>query len=927
MRVRIKKVPQARTGYQVQGSLANDVPAMGGADYNTYIGKPKMSVSKYITAVPREEANLEAEGGETVYGDINGDGIPEHKIIKGPRHSGGGVPLNLPDDTFIYSDFRGMNIKDPVLLAHFGKGSKGKKSFTPAQLAKQYDIDKYRKILQDPNSDNIDIRTAELMIGNYNKKLAALALVQESQKGFPQGIPAVAKPYMAENKHDESTFINPEIKQFGNQVSQKLAQSEQQNVEETDESNTEFQDNEAQEMNQGQPVAMPEQQYGGMFIGGFDFPYSDDIPEAEYGMAMGANPRNYMGRPKSPMYARGGALRTYQGDKGASSTGATGGASPAGDALDITGMDDEKANKAYYMWKRKNPDKEPSIMRDGKKMNYKAPDPQKQKTVDDLKAINKVGTDFLKSELNNKDSKIRAELIKETKEALKNSAAYGKKGADNYGKYSKKNFTDDQIAASLIKQKERNDKIKESGIEMQFLNNGASGFEDYEVLKARGILTDKAEYDKTKKEYEAKGWNNKTTIAKNLGITLPTTEDTILEQAATHGVARMQAKKAKGEYNSFDDDSTYSMDTFLGREKASRESNTGAGDETEMAKLYGDEYATLSPIDGYAGNSTLGHGINPNMDRGKFEEAPGTETKTETTTDTTTEDDTTEDEQEQQEVEERNPEMWLQDKLNIGNAAIDLLSAEKYMSPGLPRVDLQNKKPTFYDSTQELSDNAQQANIQTAGMAQFAGPQGFSARSSSVQGQSAKNAASTLARYNNLNVGVANQFESDNAAINNQEAAINQANQSKMYDQNTIANQQFDNTKRALKNNLLNQTNAGITNMYKTDALNQMYPEYQVNTGVGGRVTFDPTKARQIKPEVSGNSEQKFYEDCSKMYKEEAQIQKCVESKKKAAGSTGTTTTGLDAHNAHSQVGTKTAAPEAKHGGFIYGDITYPFIL
>jgi hypothetical protein len=117
MKVRIKKVPQARTGYQVQGSLANDVPAMGGADYNTYIGMPKPRTSKYITAVPREDANLEAEGGETVYGDINGDGMAEHKIIKGPRHSAGGVPLNLPDDTFIYSDFRGMNIKEPELYS------------------------------------------------------------------------------------------------------------------------------------------------------------------------------------------------------------------------------------------------------------------------------------------------------------------------------------------------------------------------------------------------------------------------------------------------------------------------------------------------------------------------------------------------------------------------------------------------------------------------------------------------------------------------------------------------------------------------------------------------------------------------------------------------------------------------------------------
>ena len=88
MKVRIKRLPQARTGYQVRGGLVNDVPSMGGADYNAYIGEPNMKVSKTLKAVPREEANLEAEGGETVFGDLNGDGMPESKIIKGPRHNG-----------------------------------------------------------------------------------------------------------------------------------------------------------------------------------------------------------------------------------------------------------------------------------------------------------------------------------------------------------------------------------------------------------------------------------------------------------------------------------------------------------------------------------------------------------------------------------------------------------------------------------------------------------------------------------------------------------------------------------------------------------------------------------------------------------------------------------------------------------------------
>jgi hypothetical protein len=91
-KVRIKQVPKARTGYQVQGSLANDVPAMGGADYNAYIGAPRTEVSKTLTAVPREVANLEAEGGETVVGDLDGSTMPSFKTIVGPRHSAGGVP-------------------------------------------------------------------------------------------------------------------------------------------------------------------------------------------------------------------------------------------------------------------------------------------------------------------------------------------------------------------------------------------------------------------------------------------------------------------------------------------------------------------------------------------------------------------------------------------------------------------------------------------------------------------------------------------------------------------------------------------------------------------------------------------------------------------------------------------------------------------
>lgn len=206
--VRIKKLPNKekggpKTGQQnTDGSLSIHPTPMGGADIDQYMGKPGTEVKKSLTSVPREEANLEAEGGETAYGDINGDGMLEHYNIEGPRHNAGGVPLNLPDDSFIFSDFNQMKIKDPDALEMFGKkklkGSKSK-GYTPAQLAKQYDINKYRKILQDPDSDALDRKTAEIMIKNYNMKLGALALAQESKKAFPQGIPKISEPYLEAN--------------------------------------------------------------------------------------------------------------------------------------------------------------------------------------------------------------------------------------------------------------------------------------------------------------------------------------------------------------------------------------------------------------------------------------------------------------------------------------------------------------------------------------------------------------------------------------------------------------------------------------------------------------------------------------------------------------------------------------------------------
>merc|ERR1711966_133769 len=49
-----------------------------------------------LSSVPRDKANIEAEGGETVLTDLTNDGQFGLYNITGPRHSAGGVPMFLP---------------------------------------------------------------------------------------------------------------------------------------------------------------------------------------------------------------------------------------------------------------------------------------------------------------------------------------------------------------------------------------------------------------------------------------------------------------------------------------------------------------------------------------------------------------------------------------------------------------------------------------------------------------------------------------------------------------------------------------------------------------------------------------------------------------------------------------------------------------
>jgi hypothetical protein len=198
----------AAAPYMPMGAYGGQFMAYGGRVFNQVApnalpdrtSEPRIAVSNTLQPVPRELANIEAEKDETIY-FLNNGGLPAHYKIGGKPHSQGGTPLNVPEDSFVFS--KALKMKDKRLFPYFDIN----KPTSFSDIAKKYDINKYRKILADPDTDKLQKDTAEKMIANYNLKLGMLALAQESTKGFPQGLPMIAAPFTTVNALDPQMIL------------------------------------------------------------------------------------------------------------------------------------------------------------------------------------------------------------------------------------------------------------------------------------------------------------------------------------------------------------------------------------------------------------------------------------------------------------------------------------------------------------------------------------------------------------------------------------------------------------------------------------------------------------------------------------------------------------------------------------------------
>jgi hypothetical protein len=903
-RVKIKALPkdltQAKDGHETAAKLWNGIQQNWPTVMNEF-SLPQTSAGRTLQPVDREDANLEAEKGETAI--INQDGIPTNFTVGGKRHSEGGTPLNLPSNSFIFSDTKDMKIKDKDVLAQFNVS----KSMTPADISKKYDINKFRGVLADPDSTDLERKTAEMMIGNYNMKLAKLGLAQEAKKGFPQGIPAISVPYI------ESLNINP------NDFFTTQAQPEQFNP----------------DINAARGGTLPKAQSGKMIPGFGEESKAGEFAKLYpdiYGMYMQGLNSN---KPEDMISTANEILKQQKSQTPWYSLDMV----PWSDAdkfSDIAGILKEKASNLTASNSIKKIQEENKAndfkflqLLNKKKMEYDAlpateykkraekssemnelhnliytanqqgslPNPYKgrnnpQAELDYMKnypkyhgitlpgvvptSSNEVVVPPVKAAVPNTDT---VKVVVKGKNPYLQSKALGG-SLDQYqvgGKVRTENYDDGTSAVIDIK----------TGVVKTYSGPNATGT----ILN---VTTTKAapatNPSTTSNTNTSKGTG--TAQSDEIKIYTPETEAWIAAQVAAGKTVILPKEVPPGSYRKpvqsgvKGEQNLFGKVTWSPKEEADFKARhpwvyeqkpdfnpkdpkiVGKWTENVGHHKIGDpmtkgdqdtlwvqqEYDKINP--GYfKQKGVIGTDIDSDFGAHTYSMPgvtgkavdPATSEAEKTATVVADKKKAAVAAMATQQQPGHDP-WWLQDIVKTAGAAGDFFRVKKYApwqaTPGIKLPD-----PTFYDPSRELAANAEMANIGVQGANAFTNPQAFASVFSEIQGQGAKNAADILGKYNQMNVGVANDFEMKRTDIMNQSAANNAGLATQLADKYAIMNQQFDNSKNQARQNLRQSYIDAVTNKNYTGNMNDLYDQYKIDPSTGGRIRW--THGRPINPEES----------------------------------------------------------------------------
>jgi hypothetical protein len=800
-KVIIEALPKAKTGQQVDGSLYNTPALMGGLDRNRSNQQGK--TTRTIGAVPRDQANLEAEGGETVVGDLTGMGIPQHYTISGPRHAQGGVPMDLPDNSFIFSDFNQMSIKDPIALEYFGKAMKkgGKvKGYTPAEIAKQYDNNKNIETLKNKNSDHLDRKTAELNLSNNNLKLGALALFQEAKKGFENGIPELSYPYL------EKLGVNPE--EMFAQQEQGLPQAKKGGA--------------VKKLKRKQdggmmppPEMMQQQQTQNPMMG--QAPAQDPMQQVmmmvQQMMEQGAAPEDVVMELLNNQVPPDVIVQVFV-QMGI----------PQEQAVQIIQgvMSQEQGMPEQGM--------DPSMMQ-GQGMT-----PDMMPAMDPRMAMMQMGG------ASSDDG-----LIEEILNALNQGAS----PEEVIGFLVEQGMPEQEAMQTVMQLVQRSNSQTqptmykggelpkaEKGGKPPYAMNQAYGPEGIKQLNTFLPASEQLPLDATPEEVKAKVAKMQQLMKGNYGdlvvdymLNVSEQPNAKLNKLLNDKLGTKDKKYTNAELRTFYKDKK--IDNSLILEGFEDQQWWYRMPSAVTKKVSQEEYDKFLKEEGLI---KQGDKFYRRKDNGLYETL---------IVDKKDPDDKDPDDKDKivdrgdinvpniQGVRSPDVAKWTATDINNFIGAVRDKQSIKSYFPYADRFSPEFMDPTFYDPSRELAAQAEQANILTQGMGQFVGPQALSARASQVQGQGAKGAADILSKYNNLNVGLANQVDAQNAQLANQAQQYNQAKAQELYDKGVITQQQRDNANRQADAVIRQGFAQGWKNASDIAMLNANQEQYKVDPFTG----------------------------------------------------------------------------------------------
>lgn len=814
-KVRITSMPQAEYGGTQDAKAVNQLYGNSAYMMNMFNGatkgEPEEQYGQTLQPDPRSMAVLEAEKGETLIRKGTNSTIPEFFTIGGKRHSEGGTPLSgekATPDSFIYSDTKAMKIKDPAILESFGFTAK-KGGYTPAQISKKFDLNN-KDLREGLYSENDPLRkkTAVMVADNYISNLGKLALVQESQKGFPQGVPEIAMPYMDKIGLDPAQFLPPSPEQgmamamYGGMPKAQVGR-QQSNIKVN--RTTPYTENDIEFKNgtwQVKPTAnMQAAPYSVSAINMSPQRFQDytfNNPEAAIDLVIKSSGiPSYLERVNKGKQE---FLNTVN--------------KPFGSTQQDTVVQTPKVQPVVQSRSAAQTPKP--------KVNVTKPAASQTTSlsIDDLlnEKINEMVNKEYGGELEEYQTAGQVTGEKEFVEVI--TLPDGSKGK----RITKGNAVSIVDASGAV--------LGSKTIEPNYRTINPERLAE---LESRGIKLS------VPKRYEGKEWSmtpGRQGVREGAGSF--GTEDWYAGENK-EDFARRQARFLKFYPN-------YNPKNEQDNEMFQNWYNSDIYDQSIKAGLTEEEAKQNVNEFGFVAGSK-----DPNALDKKF----GHYTWSRPTIDIKGKTKTPEESREEISTKELNVSrtprrpigFYPQDVLNTAAAIGDLASINKY-NPRMVQFSAEPMEPTYYDPNRELAANAEMANMAAQQLAQFTGPQSFNARFSDVQGKGLANAANILGRYNNLNVGVANQFEQANKQLMNEANFKNALAANDFYDKSVVANQQYDNARRQGRRQSVDYTNAALENRFMTEQMNSLYPNYYVEPS---RLKTYYTPGRQITPQQRGN--------------------------------------------------------------------------